>query len=484
MHLHPHLLGAAETILNAELQQQLQSTEMRIVLHGKGKKDNDRLRRYKELLKDCKSASECLLRSNAYFELEQTQSAGNELSGDATSFDASERLITIREGQMEELVAELEHNLLHAAWLEQQCQRATEPEHRGSHYLHWKSEIERAGLRDPTATDELRKYLSAAPENVGPDTEEMYYRDPPTAKELKQEKAAADKRVKQAKAKKEAEKKAKKASKSKQTQKSSRSSKAVAAPDEDYEEMDVSESESIQADGDDMDLDTPESIQTDDVDPDPPNLKPNKILKDDFKEYASVLRSLTGHLRSLATELVSRTRSLRFAFGSQELCQWCFDSDKAPICESCGMVARNLDEFSINVRCGHSTCSECIEKTNDVVCAFNGCGEGAESFRLRKPSDLVGDGKSWFHGAKVGHIITLINSLPKGEQVLLFVQFEDVMDNIASALEAADISNYVLRKKANPKEMVNMMIDFQDNQGQDKKRVLLLNPSSETAAGM
>ena len=480
MHLRPHFLGVAEKILNAELQQQLQSTEMKIVLHGKGKKDNDRLRRYMEVLKGCKTAPECLLKSLAFFEMENTQSAEDESPEDA-NIEACESLIAIRKGQMEELVAELESHLLHAAWLGQQCQRATEPQHRGSHYLQWKSDVERTGLRDPTATSDLREYLKAAAQKVGPDTEEIYYRDPPTAKELKKEKEAADKRIKQAKkekaeekAKKAAAKKAKAASTGKQTRKSSRSSKAVVSLDEGYDERDV----------DDLELQEVNSADGDDVDPNPPVFKPNKIPKDNFKEYENVLRSLTGHLRSLTTELISRARSLRFARGANELYRWYTGVGEAPECGKCCKPACDQDDININLRCGHTTCKECIKEAYPS-CAINRCGEGAEVYQLRKCADLVGEGETWSHGAKVGHIIELIGGLPQGEQVLLFVQFEDAMVKIASALEEAKISNYALSNEvADAKTLVEMMRDFQDNEGEDKKKVLLLNPSSEVASGM
>ena len=497
LHLRPHFLGAAETILNAELQQQLQSTEMKIVLHGKSKKDNDRLRRYNDLLRGCKTAAECLLKACAYFELEKTQPARIALSGDAMDVDrddednhnstnpasimfgACQTLISIRERQMSQLVAELEYDLLHAAWLEKQCGRAKNTQHRDTHYCQWKSEMEGAGLRDPTATSNIRRYLEAALENVDSDTEEIYYRDPPTREEIKKENAAASERRKQEKAKRTAVRRAKNASGGFKKSKASRKTKAAAASsDEDFEDSWGSDSEAVQTEG--MDPDPPE---VDDVDTNAPESKPNKIPRNDTQVFVSVLRSLTGHLRSLVLELTSRTRSLRFARGAQELCQWYTGLGEPPKCRSCGKGARDQDDVSINIRCGHLTCKKCIQKASLVVCAVNGCDEGSESYRLKKAVDLVGEGETLRNGSRLGNIVKLINSLPKDEQVLLFVQFEDVMLNIASGLEAANISNYALSKKAG-RQMTHMMNDFQDNQGKDKKKVLLLNPSNETASGM
>lgn len=454
LHLRPHFLTAAETVLNAELQQQLQSTDMRIVLLGKGKYDKERLRRFTDLLKGCKTASECLLKSCSNFDLGDTSADEKALSGDAmdvdgdrdeASFGACEKLITVREQQMTDLVAELQSNLLHAAWLEQQCGRATNPEHQGSHYRQWKSEIERNGLRDPTATSELLEHLAAALESVDDQTEDVYYRDPLTDKELKAEKKAAEERKKRQKAKKTAAKKSEKSKKAKKANES-------------------------------------EDLELDDG-PDPPKPKPDKIQNDNFAEYARVLRNLTGHLRSLVTELTARTRSLRFARGAQQLYQWYLDLSESPTCDACGKSASNYDNISINIRCGHTTCEKCMRKKDIAICAVGGCREGTESFRLKKAVDLVGAGKTTRYGARAGNIVALIESIPEDEQVLVFVQFEQVMINLSSALEAASISHHALTHKAHGK-MIEMMNDFQDNDGEDKRKVLLLNPSNETAAGM
>lgn len=455
---------------------------MTIVLHGKTKEDNDRAQRYKDLLHGCNTASECLLKACSYFDFNPKRSVENELSEDAMDVDYDDRfpsrsnkekdkssdpasviaedcqaLINLREKQMESFVVDLDLNLLHATWLEQQCERATEKRHRGAHYRQWKSEIERNSLRDLTASSDLRRYLDTALRRVDAHTEEIYYRDPPTKKELEKEKKAADERKKLEKDKKSAAKKAK----------NTKKSKATTNPDEDSADMVVTDDQGLQAD---------------EQAPDPPDPRANKISKDDFETYNGVLRKLTGRLRKLATELTSRTRSLRFARGAFALYQWHISLNEPLTCMACGKLVLD-DKIIINISCGHLTCEECIHKKVDAECAVNGCGDASESFRMRKAVDLVGGGETGEHGSKLTKIIALINSLPKDEQVLLFVQFEDLMPKIASALEAANISNYALYKQGG-RAMNRMMNDFQENQGEDKKKVLILNPSSETAAGM
>ena len=389
-------------------------------------------------------------------------------------FGACQTLITIRERQMSALVEELEYELLHAAWLGQQCARATESELRGTHYREWKSTMKRTGLRDPEATSDIRRYLEEALGNLDDDTEEIYYRDPPTQEELDKEKAAATKRKKQQKAKRTADRRAAKASGGSRQRKASKKTK------EDSEESSGSGNEDKQAD----DVESnPREEEDEDEDPDPPDSKPNKIDRDDFEKFASVSREITGHLRSLVSEFTSRTRSLRFARGAQELCLRFIEVGGLPKCASCGRFVRHINSISINIRCGHLTCKYCIQETGSSICAVDGCGEGTESYRMKQAADLVGAGPTPRNGSRMGNIVKLIKSLPKDEQVLLFIQFDDLMLKTAMGLEAAGISNHALHKKAGP-QLVHMMNDFQDNQGDDKKKVMLLNPGDETASGM
>ena len=489
LHLCPHFLGVAETIPYAELQQQLQSTDMQIVLKGKTKKDNDRYRRFQSLLKGCTTASECLIKACSMFQSRDTRTPQNQLSDDPMDLDDSDvvqsdsdeddepsypatlmsgtcqSLITVREQEMTALTVDLEHSLLHAAWLRLRCSTAPKVQHQGDHFRRWKSDIKTVGLSDPDATAALRHYLTMALRNVRDSDEDQFYRDPPTADQRKDEKKADDERKKRDKAKKKAERKAKKEKEASQRRKALRKFRSIASPDEDSADSGASDNEA------------------DDVDPDSSSLLPDKIPRDKFEAFASELRKVTARLRGLVVEFTSRTRSLRFARGAQELQQWHTSRDNPLECEGCGKLIMDPANLSINIRCGHSTCVECIHHTGLAICAVNGCAEDAASFRLRKAVDLVGDGKTWEYGSRLGNIIELINSLPEDDQVLLFVQFEDVMLNMAQGLEEAGIPNYALAKSAG-RVIFEMMNDFQDNDGEDKKKVLLLNPSSETASGM
>lgn len=429
---------------------------MTIVLRGKTKEDNDRIQRYKDLLQGCHTAPECLLRACSYFDSVAAQNVVSEISEDAMDVDPAsvvaedfEAMIAVREKQMKSLVVELESTAIHAAWLKNECERAKEEKYQGPHLPQWQTELERNTLGDFEVVSDLLRVIDAALQNVDPNTEERFYRDAPTKEQLAEEKKAAEHHKKLERAKRAKAKKAKNSNKSSQK------------PNESDEE--------------------------DGMEPYLPDLRANKIGKDDSKAYNDALRKVIGHLRHLGKELTSRTRSLRFSRNAYTLYQSHTHPGGALTCMACEEFIDDYDNISINISCGHLTCEECIRKNANLnviaVCAVEGCGGAAESFCMRKAVDLVGDGETGNYGSKLSDIIALINSLPNDEQVLLFVQFEDLMIKIASALEAANISNYALTKQ-DGRKMNLMMNDFQENEGPDKRKVLLLDASSEAAAGM
>ena len=463
--VRPHLLGATETICNAELQQQLESTNMNIILQGKSKKENDRARRVQELLLGCKSAPECLIKSCLWFQTGDAQSAG-EVSEDAMDVDDQDgfqsrvdALIDVRDKQWEKLIEELKHHLLHAEWLEQQCQRAPRPDPQGSHYSRWRSEIEHFGLHDPYATEQIKSYITLASAHLDANTEEIYYRDPPPPEDLETEKKDAEARKKREKAKRLADKK-KKVGGNHKRRKISKTSRATA--DEDSKDPVAIDNE------------------RDDAGPAP---KPIKIQADDFAMFNSECRAVTAHLRGLAAEMVSRARSSRFAQSAKEMLEWLTSKKEEPSCDCCGKPTSADDGINVNIYCGHAIRDECLNKRGTAVCAADGCKAGAERYRLRKAVDVAGDGIDYGYGARVNQIVELINSLPEDEQVLLFIQFEDVMSEMAEVLEKAKIPNYALVKNAG-RVGNERLTDFQDNETSKKKKVLLLNPLSETASGM
>ena len=71
--------------------------------------------------------------------------------------------------------------------------------------------------------------------------------------------------------------------------------------------------------------------------------------------------------------------------------------------------------------------------------------------------------------------------MPEEEQVLMFVQFDNLMHNIVSAVNTEGIPNYGLTASSG-REVRNMVDDFQ-NRGPTKK-ILVLNWANSLAAGV
>jgi len=89
------------------------------------------------------------------------------------------------------------------------------------------------------------------------------------------------------------------------------------------------------------------------------------------------------------------------------------------------------------------------------------------------------------YGTKVDAIVELIESLDADEQVLIFVQFEDLGTPIENALEAAGITFYSLLQPTDAAR-IREILAFQDNPTPADagfRRVLVLNSSTQSSAG-
>lgn len=207
-------------------------------------------------------------------------------------------------------------------------------------------------------------------------------------------------------------------------------------------------------------------------------------------EKAQALRNLAGHLRRLSTELVSRTRSLRFFDVVRQLQlarSGVATSDVGQICSRCKREAPP-DVLSVLTVCGHTACKPCIDDyQRSEECIVIGCNAPARVFNVVKAEELGEEdraaGVGRHYGRKLEAVISLIKKeIPKEEQVILFVQFDDLMHKVSEALTENGVSHHCLEKSARGKGAW-MMSDFQENQTSKKMKVLMLNVSDESASG-
>ncbi|KAI9793644.1 MAG: hypothetical protein M1816_007539 [Peltula sp. TS41687] len=202
------------------------------------------------------------------------------------------------------------------------------------------------------------------------------------------------------------------------------------------------------------------------------------------------LRDLAGHLRRLATELASRTRSLRFFEVVRELQRAPSGGEISKAAKTCSKCKTEvaLDSLSVMGMCGHTACANClIQHQKDTECIAIGCNAQAVAWSVLKATELGDEDRETsvgrHYGRKLEAVVKLIkHEIPKDDQVILFVQFNDLMLKVSKALADNGISHHCL-DTGSRKSAGSLISDFQDNTSSGKKKVLMLNVSDESASG-
>ncbi|KAI4232963.1 MAG: hypothetical protein LQ352_008291, partial [Teloschistes flavicans] len=210
----------------------------------------------------------------------------------------------------------------------------------------------------------------------------------------------------------------------------------------------------------------------------------------DIDKLHTLMNKQVKMCRAISKEWVERLRSVRF-FEQVDRCQSWFlaenPNDAAPICSNCKKPCDDQQKTRILAVCSHIICSKCSElnKTIKKYCPVHGCdAKGLPSnyfFANRfEPPPYTG-GQTPKYSAKVERLIDLIkNQIPEDEQVLLFVQFDAVMDEISKALQGEGITNFCLSEsnKSSAKDMASFQTEVVNT-----RRVLMLDATKDTSAG-
>ena len=226
-------------------------------------------------------------------------------------------------------------------------------------------------------------------------------------------------------------------------------------------------------------------------------LKAHKIERDEeiaTWDFAFLHEYLTEYLVNtgpLQREWTERRRELRLYSQALALQKWVADekNEAAPTCSACRNVCQNPDETTLLVSCGHVACPRCVQRaiSDNQYCGVKNCtarGTHGRPNSARRVGQAMENSYSAQHGAKMGKVIELIeNTIPQDEQVLLFVQFDSVMEGISRTLNTAGISNYAISTRATARNRQNWMQRFQEDTGQEARRVLILDATKDTAAG-
>jgi hypothetical protein len=251
-----------------------------------------------------------------------------------------------------------------------------------------------------------------------------------------------------------------------------------------------------------------------------------KKLDGELNDQKWNIREEVRALRMLTRELIGRVRSLRFFKSVRDLQQLSATDDV--VCVACAAAvdaktgggkkrppapAHPKSESGVLSTCGHVGCMRCLKLHADAQgCGVPGCGcparfssvidsasLGSEkrlvSANLKSPgkkpkgkaagSSHFGDNEpleSGSHGTKMAHLVQRIKDTPKDERILVFVQFPDLMRQVADVLAEAGIKT--LKLKGSVHQQTGALDEFQkEDLGKNDARVLLLLSRDESASG-
>ncbi|OAX82532.1 hypothetical protein ACJ72_03117 [Emergomyces africanus] len=212
-------------------------------------------------------------------------------------------------------------------------------------------------------------------------------------------------------------------------------------------------------------------------------------------EFINELNSCTDSLRRLVEEALVRIRAARL-FDVVRSFQNRWPTDVFA-CSSCFEQLTDPALFSILGECGHALCKACIDISQvEEICRLPACSGGAESFRVIKYSDVAflnidtnnnSNGEQWeeYGGIKLVQLIRLIkdtDKIPEGEQVLLFIQFADLMEAASAALRHAKITHLMI--PVNDRMASSKIVKFQSGTETVKSKVLILRLGDVSASGL
>lgn len=211
-------------------------------------------------------------------------------------------------------------------------------------------------------------------------------------------------------------------------------------------------------------------------------------------------------LKKLEKELVGRHRSLRYFTAVRDL-QRDRDQARSIPCPGCDKQNLPISDLAILSSCGHMGCHSCVlarAQDEECVCRQSeGCSAAARVLNVVMADTLGMDEERDMtvkhFGMKLEQVVALIKyvflhpivlatkltsivkrkCVAKKDRVLLFVQFQDLMEKAAEALSFHEV--HFLQIKGSNSQRSGALAKFQDPDASE--RVLLLNVGDESASG-
>ena len=263
-----------------------------------------------------------------------------------------------------------------------------------------------------------------------------------------------------------------------------------------------------------------------------------KKLEGELSDKKWHIREEVREVRMLARELAGRMRSLRFFRSVRDLQR--LSSHEEVACQACDAKSGGAgapttakgpggkkrpaatsshpkSRSGLLSTCGHVGCLECLRQNAELQeCGVAGCAcparhssvvdatslgtEAAAPGSVTTPKSPAkrakgpatrpsGDGgptdealEMGAHGSKMAHLVQRLRDTPRDERVLVFVQFPDLMKQVADVLAEAGIKS--LKLKGSVHQQTGALDEFQKEElGPKDARVLLLLSRDESASG-
>ncbi|MCJ1389784.1 hypothetical protein MMC18_002641 [Xylographa bjoerkii] len=223
-------------------------------------------------------------------------------------------------------------------------------------------------------------------------------------------------------------------------------------------------------------------------------LDTDKVVgKKEVDKAVKALRDRKEKLHMKATEYVARKRMLRFFLSLHQIRQWASSGAFEQHCTH--PPVHHIRELHLLGQCGHIRCQACLNMgdISGAICGVRGCSAGALDYHIIYAEDLLAGDTDVkgpvYYGKKIEDIIQMIKQIrdQKG-QILLFVQFVDMMATLAGAFRASGITfSTITGESKDAKKEDKMMQEFKDGAkdkaGTPKVTVLMLNAGTACAAG-
>jgi site-specific DNA-cytosine methylase len=187
----------------------------------------------------------------------------------------------------------------------------------------------------------------------------------------------------------------------------------------------------------------------------------------------SKARELAAKVNALAKGLLTSVRSERYISNVHTI-----RGSTSTKCdgESCGAKGKRI---AVSALCGHRVCDHCQSRSkagHSTQCvAAPRCSAPQQDHHLLWSDKLHSSGKTR-HGAKLEAVVQILEGIRnKSEKAILFVQYQEQVDQAAAAFEEHELAATIVATNTAGAQIASFC--------QNKDTVLVLNASDETAAG-